>query len=282
MPCACEQCQQHAKTLGLEATASRDSIHRAYRDAAKQWHPDRFESDPAHQPEAEEHFKQLQIAYRVLTEHDEHPFIELTAIPYTPASEEFFKSPAPRAQSKPAATTGAPGLDSETWESTNLNQPQPARSASAAPQVPFGNLPGCFTGPHFPPHAAKVIDAHLGREHTALAIVDLTRAGAASGELSQFMLLASHGVLLRDILNMVSLLWYPDLGEITMVDQRRNGKLGLWQRLLEKISGSQHKYALHIHRRNGAHFCTIAGEADDSVKKVIYNFLLRKKYEAQP
>ena len=269
MPCACEQCRQHAKTLGLEATASRDSIHRAYRDAAKQWHPDRFESDPAHQPEAEEHFKQLQIAYRVLTEHHENP----TQLP----SATLFTKPA-SPSSRPAASGEA-----ETYTHSGVS------ARTKAPEAPnplapftFGNLPGCFTGPHFSPYVQQVIDAHLGRGHTALAIVDLTRANSPNGELSQFLLLASHGILLRDILNMASLLWYPDLGEITMIDQRRNGRLGLWQRLLEKISGTQHKYALHIHRRNGAHFCTIAGEADDSVKKVIYNFLLRRKYEAQP
>ena len=53
MSCNCEQCLEHAKTLGLEAgPASKDAIHRAYRDAAKQWHPDRFESAPHQRPQA--------------------------------------------------------------------------------------------------------------------------------------------------------------------------------------------------------------------------------------
>jgi hypothetical protein len=50
--------------------------------------------------------------------------------------------------------------------------------------------------------------------------------------------------------------------------------------MLETISGGQHRYSLRIFRRSGAPFYTIAGQADDSVKKVIYNFLLRKKYQS--
>lgn len=269
MSCNCEQCVQNAKTLGLETgDTSQDAIHRAYRDAAKQWHPDRFESDPDHRPEAEEHFKQVQIAYRALTEHHENP----AQLP----SAALFTKPA-----RPTRPTKAPQPGASARRNA-ATQPKTSEAPNPLAPLSFGNLPGCFTGPHFPPNVQKVIDAHLGHEHTALAIVDLTRVGAPGGELSQFMLLASHGVLLRDILNMTSLVWYSDLGEITMVDQRRSGKLGLWQRLLEKISGTPYKYALHIHRRNGAQFCTLAGEADDRVKKVIYNFLLRQKYEAQP
>jgi hypothetical protein len=41
--------------------------------------------------------------------------------------------------------------------------------------------------------------------------------------------------------------------------------------------GFEPKYSLVIGRHNGSHFHTIAGEADDRVKKVIYNFLLKQK-----
>jgi len=41
----------------------------AYRAAAKRWHPDRFESDPARRTEAEERFKRVQVAFRELAEH---------------------------------------------------------------------------------------------------------------------------------------------------------------------------------------------------------------------
>jgi len=77
MPCACDQCLQHSKTLGLAPSAfSHELIHKAYRDAAKLWHPDRFESAPEQLPEAEEHFKLVQVAYRELTAHQENPVLE--------------------------------------------------------------------------------------------------------------------------------------------------------------------------------------------------------------
>jgi hypothetical protein len=83
----------------------------------------------------------------------------------------------------------------------------------------------------------------------------------------------------RSNLNIVSLLWYTDLGEISLTDRRKNGKLNLRQKLADKITGPQPNYTLQIYRRNGTHFYSLAGQADDSVKKVIYNFLLRRKFE---
>jgi hypothetical protein len=41
----------------------------SYRDFVKVWHPDRFEGQKELRNEAEEHFKQVQIAYRELGEH---------------------------------------------------------------------------------------------------------------------------------------------------------------------------------------------------------------------
>ena len=246
MPCTCDQCLQHARTLGLAPAASRQAIHKAYRDAAKLWHPDRFEAEPALQPEAEEHFKQVQIAYRELSDHHERP--AGLSLADTPPPDPF-AAPAPF-----------------------------GRSAATPPPIPFANLPGCFTTPDFPPLAQKVIDAHLSPGHTALAIVDLSR----TGDFAQFILFAGHAVLVCDSLKMASILWYADLGEINMIDQRRQGRLGIWHRLLERVSGTQQKYALHINRRNGAHFYSLVSQADDSVKKVIYNFLLRMKYQTHP
>src|SRR5271163_2225141 len=71
MPCTCASCRDHARTLGLARfPASRKTIHRAYRSAAKLWHPDRFAGDQSKIHEAEEQFKRLQAAYRELTEHN--------------------------------------------------------------------------------------------------------------------------------------------------------------------------------------------------------------------
>jgi hypothetical protein len=239
MPCACDQCLQHAGTLGLPGTApSKAAIHKAYRAAAKRWHPDRFEKNPQQRPEAEERFKRVQIAYRELTEHHEHP-VELPP-------QSIFVKPAP------------------------------------PPPFSFGNVPGCFTGPHFPSHVERVIADHLGPGYSALGIVDLSRPGSPGGVFSQFLLLANHAIIVRNSLNIVSLLWYSDLGEIKLVGRRKEGKLGVWQKLAEKISGPQPNYSLQIGRRNGTHFYTLAGQVDDSVMKVIYNFLLRQKFQPQP
>ncbi len=74
MPCACERCLRNSRTLGLPAKPpSKTAVRKAYRAAAKVWHPDRFESNPVKRLEAEEHFKQIQVAYRELWEHCENP-----------------------------------------------------------------------------------------------------------------------------------------------------------------------------------------------------------------
>lgn len=74
MACVCRTCLQHSTTLGLaQAPSSKSAIHKAYRAAAKLWHPDRFENNQRKQVEAEERFKRIQIAYRELCDHWENP-----------------------------------------------------------------------------------------------------------------------------------------------------------------------------------------------------------------
>ena len=243
MPCSCDQCRRHASTLGLAAAAStKKAIYKAYRDAVKLWHPDRFAGDPSQQPEAEEKFKQVQVAYRELTEHFEQP----TLFPMQAIAAE----------------------------------PQPQAALS------FGDAPGCFTAPRLPPHVEEMIAADLGPDQKALAIVDLTQDGTQDAQppadFSKFLLVASHAVIVRDTADPPSILWYSDLGEVHLIDRRVSGDQGLWEKLLGTISGNQRHYSLRIYRRSGAPFFTLAAQADDSVKKVIYNFLLRKKHEAHP
>src|ERR1700735_2695114 len=239
MPCACDQCLQHATTLGLpQAPPSKAAIHKAYRQAAKLWHPDRHATDPRSQLEAEDRFKNVQLAYRALTDHHEHP-VDL---------------PPPTGFAKPVEP----------------------------PSLSFGNAPGCFTAPQFTPYIQKFIANHLGLGRTPIAIVDLTRPGPHSGSFSQFLLLDSHSVIVRGSLGVVSFLWYTDLGEIRIIDRRTNRKLPFLLKLVEKILGPRQNYTLQIYRRNGARFYSLADTPDDSVKKVIYNFLLRKKHEAHP
>ena len=56
----------------------------------------------------------------------------------------------------------------------------------------------------------------------------------------------------------------------------------MWQSLMGGPSGSQPKVELEIGRNNGTLFFSISSQAEDSVKKVIYDFLLNAKQQAQP
>jgi hypothetical protein len=237
MPCDCDRCRQHCGTLGLAMEApSKEAIHKAYRKAAKAWHPDLFEKHPKMRTEAEEHFKKVQVAYQELIKHNAAP-VEL------PVVSAFTKPVAP-------------------------------------PSISFGGAPGCLVAPNFTLHVEQIISCYLGTLETVLAIVDLTGPGSHNVEFSQFLLLASHGMMVRDTHHAVSLLWYSDLGEIKLVDRRRNGRLSPWQELVENLCGARPNYSLQIYRRDGRHFHSISGQVDDSVKGVIYRFLMRQKPQA--
>ncbi|MGA9584305.1 MAG: DnaJ domain-containing protein [Terracidiphilus sp.] len=74
MACACRSCIQHSRTLGIANTpTSKYALHKAYRAAAKLWHPDRFEGDHSKRLEAEDRFKRIHAAYQALCEHFEKP-----------------------------------------------------------------------------------------------------------------------------------------------------------------------------------------------------------------
>ena len=252
MSCDCAQCRQHYKTLGfMFGVPSESEIEEAYREGVKQWHPDLYENYASLRADAEEHFKQLQIAWRELKEH-------------SGASVE------PPAVSSPAA--GAPA------ESAFAG----TRAVEQKPAISFGGAPGCLVASQFTVEIEEIIARHLGKIDTALAIVDLSGARSYAPTYSHFFLLAARGIMLRDARGIVSLLWYKDMGEVNLIDKRKNGKLSLSQRLLETISGPQHNYSLQIYRSDGTQFFSISDQVDDSVKKVIYNFLLRQKTQVHP
>jgi hypothetical protein len=155
-------------------------------------------------------------------------------------------------------------------------------AAPAAPPIFFGNAPGCFVAPDFSLIAERIIVAHVREPDRALALVDLSGPGTPPGSLRQYILFTVHGIVVRDALNLVSLLWYADLGEIRLIDRRRDGRLGLWHALLERLSRTEQKFTLEIFRSNGTLFHVLAGQVDDSVKKVIYNFLQQKRPQPHP
>jgi len=246
MPCVCAQCLEHSRTLGLEGGAdSKVIIRKAYYEAAKTWHPDLYEHDKQLRHKAEEMFKAVQAAYNELLEHFDNP-VEL---PMEPVAGDSFTRPAQ--------------VDNE-------------------PRIDFHGAHGCYVEQDFSPRALEIAWSHVREPDRALALVDLSRHGSALGDLSQYILFTRLGIYIRDAHNILSLLWYDDLGELRFVDQRKGGKLPLWHRFIEKISATEQKYSLEIYRRDGTLFYAIASQADDGVKKVIHNFLQQKRPQEHP
>ncbi|MGO9434693.1 MAG: J domain-containing protein [Terracidiphilus sp.] len=265
MPCVCQSCAQHAEVLGLaQEGPSKAAIRKAYKTAAKRWHPDRFENNPVQRVEAEEHFKLIQVAYRELQEHCETPQeLPVEDIPVSPAAAAYSEDGnafSRQYESGAAAETPAP--------------------VDETPAIFFGNLPGCFTAPHFSAGANRIIVAsRMEPTEKPLAFVDLSHGMKHDGNPSQYILLTSYRIFVRSALNIVAFLWFTDLGTVSFIDRLTHGKPEFWQRLVEMM-GLEPKYSLVIGRHNGSHFHTIAGEADDRVKKVIYNFLLKQKQQS--
>ena len=241
MSCDCAQCRQHYKTLGfMFGLPSESEIQEAYREAIKQWHPDLYENYASLRADAEEHFKQIQVAYRELKEHNGI------------AAESPEESPT---------------------ESVSVKREQ-------TPRISFGDAPGCQVAPDFTTPVEEMIARQMGSRDTAIAIVDL--AGSRNGSYSQFLLLGARGMMVRDGRNIVSLLWYKDLGEVNLIDKGDSGKSGLWQKFSGTLAGSQSRCQLQIFRSDNSRFLSVPDKVEDSVKKVIYDFLLRQKDQTYP
>lgn len=245
MLCACERCLEHSRTLGLTGkSASKAAVRKAFKGAAKKWHPDRFENNPVKRTEAEEHFKLIQVAYRELWEHIEAPEV----VP-APEQEHSEAAPAPRPSAK-----------------------------AEVPEIFFGNLPGCYTAPNLPGSVWLAIAEQMQPTEQAVAFVDLSAGGSWEGNRSRFILLTSFRIIVRDIYNVISLLWYTDLGDVLFIDQQE-GKTGFWQKMMRDLRGPGPRYTLEIRRHNGAPFLSIEGQTDDRIKRVIYNFLVQMKQQ---
>ena len=242
MPCACERCIRHSRTLGLPAKPpSKASIRKAYRASAKLWHPDRFENNPSRRLQAEEQFKLIQVAYRELTEHCEKP------------------------EREPSVTTKSAG---------------PVARPAPAP-VFFGDAPGCFVFPYLPAAVVNIFAAYLQDTECAVAYVDLSMTGIRREIGTQYILLTDRRIIVRDAMGVVSLLWYSDLGEIRLLDRHEVRMPSLWERIVEKTWGIKHRRVLQINRQNGLHFISLLGQTHDNVKKVVYNFLLQMKQQSR-
>jgi hypothetical protein len=221
-------------------------MEEAYREGVKQWNPDLYQDYPSLRADAEERLKQLQVAYRELKEHN------------TVAAEVPVV--------KVVVEARRPDL--------------PPREV--VPAISFGGALGCLTAKQFTSQIEEMVAPHLGRLGLAQAIVDLSGSRSRNPNFSQFMLLASRGIMVRDSRNMISVIWYTDLGEVKLIEPHQQSKPSGWQKFMGGLSGGAQGTVLQIDRSNGVSFYTISNQVDDSVKMVIYNFLLEQKAQAQP
>lgn len=240
MPCACSSCLLHSRTLGAEQSlATKAAIHKAYRAAAKLWHPDRFEDNQRKRLEAEERFKRIQIAYRELCEHHEHPI-------RAPREAEFV-APVQRRR---------------------------------VPTIAFGNdAPGCFAAPHFPDEVQRWIEGtRLDSTEKPVGFIDLFQGRS---RITRYILLTDHKMYIRDATDILYVIWYSDIGEVTLIDRHAEKQPGAFQKLTDAIAGRTHRYSLRITHANGKIFRDLDEQPDDRIKKVIYNFLLQMKSKSQ-
>lgn len=241
MPCACSSCQLHARTLGAaQSLTTKSAIHKAYRAAARLWHPDLYENNQGKRLEAEERFKRIQVAYRELCEHHEHPV--------RAAKEAEFVAPVQR------------------------------RRIST---IFFGDrAPGCFAVPNFPAEVQKWIEAtRLDNTEKPVGFIDLFQGGRS--RITRYILLTDHKMYIRDATDILHVIWYSDLGEITLTNLHAQKQPKAWQKLAAAIGGPIQHYSLRITTLNGNLFRELIEQPDDRIKKVIYNFLRQMKSETQ-
>jgi hypothetical protein len=239
MACVCKSCLEHSRTLGIvHAPKSKSALHKAYRAAAKLWHPDRFEGNHGKRLEAEERFKRIHAAYQALCEH--------------------FENPSRRARDAEFVTPIQP---------------------NSRPTIHFGDASGCFAAPNFPDYVREAVEAaHLDSTEIPIGFIDLSGGKARA---ARYILLGNHKMYIRDASGILSVLWYSDLGELELVDLQAERKPGAWQRIAETIAGRAQRYSLHINRMDGSRFRVLTDHPDDSVKKVVYNFLRQMKSNSQ-
>jgi hypothetical protein len=250
MACVCRTCLQHFPVLGIaDRPRTKSAIHKAYRTAAKLWHPDRYENNPRKRLEAEEQFKRIQIAYRELCEHFDNPrrrFVE------------------------------------RRYQSYDLYEAQTFSGISAPPTIFFGDAHHCFSIAHFPEGIEKlIIESALGGAETAVGFVSLSGTIMEKQAPERYILLTNHRLFLRDSSELVHVLWYADLGDIQYIDRHAEKKQTLLHRLFGWLLDKERRFTLRIQRRDGTEFYSLKESPDDRVKKVIYNFLQQMRFESQ-
>ena len=252
MACVCRTCVQHFPVLGIsDPPRSKAAIHKAYRTAAKLWHPDRYENAPRRRLEAEEQFKRIQVAYRELCEHFDDPkrrFIE----------RQF--------RSRDVSDV----YDAERF------------SVAAPPTIFFGDAHHCFSIAYFPEGVERIIlESSLGGTESPVGFVNISGAMHEKDVPARYILLTNHRLFIRDSSELVHVLWYSDLGEIAYIDRHAEKNRRLSHRLFGWLLDKERRFALRMDRRNGTEFYSLKDTPDDRVKKVIYNFLQQMRAKSE-
>jgi hypothetical protein len=253
MACVCRTCLQHYPVLGMsDRPRTKAAIHKAYRTAAKLWHPDRYENNPRKRLEAEEQFKRIQIAYRELCEHFENPKRRFV--------EREYRSQRPYSGDGDQAFSGL----------------------GAPPTIFFGDAHHCFSVAQFPEGVEKIIvDSALGGAETPVGFVSLSGTMHQSEAPARYILLSNHRMFIRGSSEIVHVLWYADLGEIQYIDRHAERKRTLMHRFFGWLLDKERRFTLRIQRLDGSEFYSLKESPDDRVKKVIYNFLQQMRSESQ-
>jgi hypothetical protein len=233
---------------------SESEIEAAYQESVKQWHPDLYKDYASLRAEAEERFEQIQLAYRELKEH-------FGAGGSTPV----------RASSAPSAQSASYAPSVPYFETA-----QPV----SEPELSFGGAPGCLIAAQFNSEIKEMIAGHMGSQDKAMAIVDLGGSHARFASYAQFLLIGNRGIMVRNARNIVSLLWYKDLGELRWTEGQSGSKSGNWQKFIGNLSGGSGGCQLAIYRSDGALFLSLTDQVEDGVKRTLYNFFLGKKAQA--
>lgn len=253
MACVCRTCLQHFPVLGIvDPPRTKAAIHKAYRTAAKLWHPDRYQNNERKRLEAEEQFKIIQVAYRGLCEHFDNPKRRYV--------EREYRSHRP--------------YDGDTVQTfSGLGTP---------PTIFFGDAHHCFSVQYFPESVERIIvDSALGGAETPVGFVSLSGTMHEKEAPARYILLTNHRLFIRDASELVHVLWYADLGEIQYIDRHAEKKRTLRHRLFGWLLDKERRFTLRIQRRNGTELYSLKDTPDDRVKKVIYNFLQQMRSESQ-
>ena len=200
--------------------------------------------------EAEERFKQIQVAYRELVEHCE--------------------SPANCRRAKPTSAFKAGRSAEEARAATPFISA--AHQVALPHRISLTTLRKAFTA------------AHLEDTESALGIYRSVRRGSERGKLSQYILLTQlPDVFVRDASGILSIVWYTDLGEISLIDPGASKEAGYLAKNCRDHAGhAATVFAAHQSAAMETAFACIDGRsADDRVKKVIYNFLRQMKSKQQ-